>query len=137
MDVLAQKRMRCVHKELSQMRAPEVCLVSSSEEADPESQIQLGDQARRVERLTFVLQRILSTQNLGLLRMLQTHSSVVVPARAERICESFVNLVSQCDFKPLDGTVKRFAEGCVPHVKTKRLRGVAGGNIFVTLQSFA
>jgi hypothetical protein len=55
--------------------------------------------------------------------------------RAERtallIGESPVNFVAKRDLKPLDGTVQRFAERGVPHVETKCLRGVAGGNALV------
>ena len=78
-----------------------------------------------------MLQGQFGAQDLVALRVLQTDTGIVVPARAELIGESPVNFVAKRDLKPLDGTVQRFAERGVPHVETKCLRGVAGGNALV------
>jgi hypothetical protein len=50
-----------------------------------------------------VLQGQFGAQDLVALRVLQTDTGIVVPARAELIGESPVNFVAKRDLKPLDG----------------------------------
>jgi hypothetical protein len=116
------------------MGPPEMGFVPASEETDPESKTQLGDQAGWLEPLPLMSQRLFGAQYLIALDVLQRDASVFVPAWTERMRRSLVNFIAQCDLKALDGSIKRFTQRGIPYIKTKCLRGVPGSDALVSLQ---
>lgn len=83
MSLLAYKRCRAVDEELPQVRTPEVGFVPWTEKANPEPEVEFGDNAVRFERSTLEANTLLGPIDVLLLRMAEAEARRIVPTGAE------------------------------------------------------